>query len=86
MSRGDNCRCYQSSWRLAQCLCFPTYLQPPLAFYAPGYYTVADTAFPRGARRIQSHIQVPLKAGAWLPTNRQEQEAHLAFNPELTSY
>ena len=35
---------------------------------------------------MHSRIQVPLKADALLPANRQEREARLAFNTELTSY
>lgn len=52
----------------------------------PSYYAVADTAFPQGACAIHGYIQAPLKQGDCLPANRQEQEARLAFNSELTSY
>ena len=52
----------------------------------PRYYAVADTAFPRGARTIHGRIRAPLKQGERLPADRQEREAQLAFNSELTSY
>ncbi|EIW51377.1 uncharacterized protein TRAVEDRAFT_137504 [Trametes versicolor FP-101664 SS1] len=52
----------------------------------PGYYLVADTAFPRGTNSIAGRIQAPLKAGQTVPANLQEQEAVLARNRQLLSF
>lgn len=51
-----------------------------------GYYLIADSAFPRGTAAISGKIQAPLKSGAVLPNNAQEQAELLAFNRQLLSY
>ncbi|OJT14842.1 hypothetical protein TRAPUB_8636 [Trametes pubescens] len=52
----------------------------------PGYFLVADTAFPRGTNTIAGRIHAPLKAGQRVPTDLQEREALLARNRQLLSY
>lgn len=52
----------------------------------PGYYLVADTAFPRGTNTIAGRIQAPLKAGSRVPANPEEQAALMARNRQLLSY
>jgi hypothetical protein len=51
-----------------------------------GYYLIADSAFPRGTATISGKIQAPLKSGAVLPNDAQEQAELLAFNRQLLSY
>lgn len=52
----------------------------------PGYYIVADTAFPRGTQSIAGRIQAPLKSGQRLPQDPQERDAALARDRQLLSY
>ena len=51
----------------------------------PGFYLVADTAFPQGTSQISGHIQAPIKAGQQITGNAQEVQEKLAFNRELLS-
>ncbi|KAI0367323.1 hypothetical protein BV20DRAFT_1000852 [Pilatotrama ljubarskyi] len=51
-----------------------------------GYFLVADTAFPQGARSIEGRIQAPLKSGCRLPQDPVERDALLARNRQLVSY
>ena len=52
----------------------------------PGYYLVADTAFPRGTNQIEGRIRVPIKVGQQLTGTRAEIDEKLAFNHKLLSY
>ncbi|KAI0364883.1 hypothetical protein BV20DRAFT_1104821 [Pilatotrama ljubarskyi] len=52
----------------------------------PGYFLIADTAFPRGAASIAGRIQAPLKSNQQLPRDPQERDALLAHNCQLVSY
>jgi hypothetical protein len=52
----------------------------------PGYYLVADTAFPRGTTQIQGHICAPIKAGQSIMGNADVVQEKLAFNRELLAY
>ncbi|KAI0367629.1 hypothetical protein BV20DRAFT_981169, partial [Pilatotrama ljubarskyi] len=52
----------------------------------PGYFLIADTAFPRGAASIAGRIQAPLKSNQQLPRDPQERDALLARNRQLVSY
>ena len=51
-----------------------------------GFYLVADTAFPRGARSIQDRIQAPLKSGQRFTGTTAQLEAQLEFNRQLLSF
>ncbi len=50
-----------------------------------GYYIVADTAFPRGARSIDGKIKAPLKQGQRLPRDPEERAELERFNRQLLS-
>ncbi|KAI0350175.1 hypothetical protein OH77DRAFT_1464227 [Trametes cingulata] len=52
----------------------------------PGYFLIADTAFPRGATSIAGRIHAPLKSNQQLPQDAEERSALLARNRELVSY
>ena len=52
----------------------------------PGYYLVADTAFPRGTTQIQGRICAPIKAGQRIMGNADVVQEKLAFNRELLAY
>lgn len=52
----------------------------------PGYYIVADTAFPRGSNDIQGRIRAPLKQGQRIQGSLAEINEQMAFNRELLSY
>lgn len=53
----------------------------------PGYYLVADTAFPHGTDDIAGRIQKPLKAGQRIPgRNHKEVDERIAFDRELLLY
>ncbi|RDX46395.1 hypothetical protein OH76DRAFT_1356239 [Lentinus brumalis] len=52
----------------------------------PGYYIVADTAFPRGTQSIAGRIQAPLKSGQRLPQDPEARNAALARDRQLLSY
>ncbi|EEB96493.1 hypothetical protein MPER_04363, partial [Moniliophthora perniciosa FA553] len=54
--------------------------------FPPGYYVVADTAFPRGPVSIKGKIKAPLKGGERIPADRAKQEQLLRFNRQLLSY
>lgn len=51
----------------------------------PGYYLVADTAFPRGAN-MDNKIHAPMKAGQRLPADQGARDCLLAFDSELVGY
>ncbi|KZV63120.1 hypothetical protein PENSPDRAFT_617033 [Peniophora sp. CONT] len=48
-----------------------------------GYFLIADTAFPRGDRRIAGRIKAPLKQDSRLPDDPQERAQLLEFNRQL---
>ncbi|KAA1473663.1 hypothetical protein DENSPDRAFT_780286 [Dentipellis sp. KUC8613] len=52
----------------------------------PGYYIVADTAFPRGTSQIEGRIRAPLKVGHQLEGTPMEIAERLAFDREILSY
>jgi hypothetical protein len=52
----------------------------------PGFYLVADTAFPRGTDAIEGCIRAPLKTGQRLRGTHEDIEARLAFDRQLLSY
>jgi hypothetical protein len=54
----------------------------------PGYYLVADTAFPRGAHEqdVPDRIRAPLKAGDRVPHSLVERGPIMRFNRQLLSY
>ncbi|KAG2048889.1 hypothetical protein BDR06DRAFT_984583 [Suillus hirtellus] len=52
----------------------------------PGYYIVADTAFPHGTTSIDGRICTPLKHGQVLCGSAAEIEEHMVFNCQLLSY
>lgn len=52
----------------------------------PGYYLVADTAFPRGTNQIEGRIRAPIKSGQSIAGTPEEIQEKLAFNRELLSY
>jgi hypothetical protein len=52
----------------------------------PGFYLVADTAFPRGVQSIEGRIRAPVKAGNKLRGTRTEIEDALHFDRQLLSY
>jgi hypothetical protein len=52
----------------------------------PGFYLVADTAFPRGTEQIQGCIHAPLKAGQHIQGTADEIESRLQFDRQLLSY
>ena len=51
-----------------------------------GFYLIADTAFPRGARYIEGRIKAPVKTGARLPHNPEERANRLRFDRQLVSF
>jgi hypothetical protein len=51
-----------------------------------GFYLVADTAFPRGAKQIEGKIRAPIKTGQRMRGTMEEIEEHLAFDRQLLSY
>ncbi|KAI0054335.1 hypothetical protein BV25DRAFT_1817190, partial [Artomyces pyxidatus] len=52
----------------------------------PGFYLVADTAFPRGTQQIEERIKAPLKAGQRLHGTQAEIAERSAFDREVLSY
>jgi len=52
----------------------------------PGYYIVADTAFPCGTNDIQGWICAPLKQGQHVQGSVTEINERMAFNREVLSY
>lgn len=52
----------------------------------PGYYLVADTAFPRGSDRIAGRIRAPIKAGTCLPEDLVERQELMNVDRQLLSY
>jgi hypothetical protein len=55
-------------------------------FTNPGFFLVADTAFPWGTTSIDGKIKVPVKSGQWLPSDADELTELLGFNCQLLSY
>jgi hypothetical protein len=51
-----------------------------------GFYLVADTAFPRGAKQIEGKICAPIKSGQKLQGTVNEIQERMAFDRELLSY
>jgi hypothetical protein len=51
-----------------------------------GFYLVADTAFPRGARQIEGRIRAPIKSGQKICGTYTEIQERLAFDRQLLSY
>jgi hypothetical protein len=51
-----------------------------------GFYLVADTAFPRGAKQIEGKIRAPIKTGQRIRGTTDEIQEKLAFDRELLSY
>ena len=51
-----------------------------------GFYLVADTAFPRGAKQIEGRIRAPIKSGQRIRGTTEEIQERLAFDHELLSY
>jgi hypothetical protein len=51
-----------------------------------GFYLVADTAFPRGAKQIEGKIRAPIKSGQKIQGTAAEIQEKLAFDRELLSY
>jgi hypothetical protein len=54
----------------------------------PGFFLVADTAFPRGARErnMPDRIKAPLKAGDRVPAEAGAQAAVMGYNRQLLTY
>ncbi|CAA7264567.1 unnamed protein product [Cyclocybe aegerita] len=52
----------------------------------PGYYLIADTAFPRGTQSIAGRIRAPLKAGQAVRGTPDEIAERMAYDHELLSY
>ncbi|CAA7270092.1 unnamed protein product [Cyclocybe aegerita] len=52
----------------------------------PGYYLIADTAFPRGTQSIAGRICTPLKAGQAVRGTPDEIAERMAYDRELLSY
>ncbi|CAA7260123.1 unnamed protein product [Cyclocybe aegerita] len=52
----------------------------------PGYYLIADTAFPRGTQSIAGHIRALLKAGQAVRGTPDEIAERMAYGRELLSY
>jgi hypothetical protein len=52
----------------------------------PGYYLVADTAFPRRLQRIAGRIHASMKVGQTLTGTRKEIDDAINFNRQLLSY
>ena len=52
----------------------------------PGFYLVADTAFPRGTDQILGCIRAPFKAGHRIPGTPDEVQALMDFDRQLLSY
>jgi DDE superfamily endonuclease len=52
----------------------------------PGFYLVADTAFPRGVQSIEGRIRAPMKAGNKLRGTHEEIENAMLFDRQLLSY
>jgi hypothetical protein len=51
-----------------------------------GFYLIADTAFPRGARDIDGRIVVPMKSGQTFRGTQNEIEEKELFDHEVVSY
>ncbi|PPQ95855.1 hypothetical protein CVT26_015594 [Gymnopilus dilepis] len=51
-----------------------------------GYYLIADSAFPQGAKDISGRIQAPIKSGKKLRGTEEDIEEHFAYDRELLSY
>ncbi|KAF4604531.1 hypothetical protein EYR40_003305 [Pleurotus pulmonarius] len=51
-----------------------------------GFFLVADSAFPRGAKDIAGKIKTPVKDGDQLPTNPLDRRMLLEENAQLLSY
>jgi DDE superfamily endonuclease len=51
-----------------------------------GFYLVADTAFPRGAKQIEGKIRAPIKSGQRMRGTVEEIQQRVAFDRELLSY
>ncbi|KAF7371843.1 hypothetical protein MVEN_00041100 [Mycena venus] len=51
-----------------------------------GFYLVADTVFPRGAKQIEGKIRAPIKTGQRMQGTTEEIEERLAFDRQLLSY
>jgi len=52
----------------------------------PGFYLVADTAFPHGTDTVEGRIKAPLKTGDKLQGTQASIEHRLAFDRQLLSY
>ncbi|CAA7268352.1 unnamed protein product [Cyclocybe aegerita] len=52
----------------------------------PGYYLIADTAFPCGTQSIAGRIHAPLKAGQAVRGTPDEIAERMAYDRELLSY
>jgi len=51
----------------------------------PGQFLVADTAFPRGTRRVEGKIKAPLKENQALSSDPVERDERLRFDRQLLS-
>lgn len=72
------------SWhdsRVARSIYYKLLTQTP-----PGYYLVADTAFPRGTLDIEGRIKATMKAGQSYKGTQDQIERKLAFDRQLLSY
>lgn len=74
------------SWhdsRVARTIYEALWNKPP-----PGFFLIADTAFPRGARELNApdRIKAPLKAGDRVPLEPVAQAEALKYNCQLLTY